>query len=230
MLTSRMFSPDENGAGEPKPDLMGYKSVEDLVNAKRASDAELKRIAEKVNSLEQTFNQYQRPQVPTRFNSPDEELSTYGVPVNALDAYVNQRLEKAFAPIAQGMQARQSVVARYPDYAKFESEVAKYVSENPELQSRYQRMFSADPESAMEYAMLKFTDSRRDSAPEKVSKKESARDAAIPSSRSGDSRGITSSDNDDVARAKKHYQETGDPQYYGKARLRQIISDDFYNR
>lgn len=232
MNTSRLFSPDGDGASEPqKPDLMGYRSVEDLVAAKRASDSELKRIADKVNSLEQTLNQYSRPQVPTRFSSPEEELSTYGVPVGALDALLNQRLEKAFAPIAQGMQARQSVVARYPDYAKFESDVAKFVSDSPELQSRYQRMFQADPEAAMEYAMLKYTETRKESAPEPKAKREASRDAAIPSSRNGDSRnGQTSQAEDDVNRAKDHYQKTGDPRYYAQARLRQVIDPDFYNR
>ena len=38
--------------GESKPELMGYKSVEDLVAAKVASDQEAKRIVEERNALE----------------------------------------------------------------------------------------------------------------------------------------------------------------------------------
>lgn len=220
---------DTNGASEPKqPDLMGYKSVEDLVAAKRASDQELKRIAEKVNGLEQAFNSYQRPQMPSRFNSPDEELGAYGVPVQALDTYVKQRLEQAFAPIAQGMQARQNIVARNPDYAKYESEIARFVTEDPNLQSRYQKMFQADPEAAMDYAAMKFSESRRETAT--PAKRESSREASIPSSRSGDARSTTSTPDDDVQRAKDHYQKTGDPRYYAQARLRQTIDPEFYNR
>lgn len=231
MRGSRLFSPDGSNGGEPtQPDLMGYKSVDDLVAAKRASDAELKRMNERLAGLEQSFQSIQRTSQPARFNTPEEELGAYGVPTQALDAVINQRLQAAFEPIARGMQARQSVVSRYPDYAQHEAEVAKYVSENPDLNDRYQRMFRADPESAMEYAMLKYSEGRRASTPAPPKKSEAAREASIPSSRAGDARSTDSVGDDVVEQAREHYQKTGNPEYYGRARLRQIINPEFYNR
>jgi hypothetical protein len=231
MFRSMLHSPDDNGAGEPsQPDLMGYKSVDDLVAAKRASDQELRRINDRLQGLEQSFQQAQRPQIPTRFSSPDEELSTYGVPIQALDAYVNQRLENAFKPIAQGMHARNEVISQNPDYGKYESEIAQFIGRDQTLSQRYQRMFQTDPAGAMEYAMLKYTDAQRVANPT-PKKSESSRDAAIPSSRSGDTRnGETSNDQDLVQRAGEHYQKTGNPNAYAQARIRQVIKDDFLNR
>jgi hypothetical protein len=65
-------SPKEKPSGEPVPgpDLMGYKSVDELVAAKRASDAEAKRIAEENAALKAGRSQ---PAADPVSDEPDED-------------------------------------------------------------------------------------------------------------------------------------------------------------
>lgn len=229
MERTRMFSPDEGQPGEPKqPDLMGYASVDDLVKAKRASDGELRKMAERLQSLEAGFQQLARPQIPVRYSSPDEELSSMGVPVNALDAYVQRKLDQVLEPLARGAQARERVIARNPEYAKFEPDIIRYVNSDPELQERYQRALRTDPEIAFEYAQSKFIEHQAKQAP--TQGKPSTKEAQIPTSRSGESRSVPSEDDELRQKAREYYEKTGDAKPYAQLRIRQTVSDEHLAR
>lgn len=219
-------------------DFAGYEDLNGLRTGYRESGAEAKRQRERAEAeaqraqlLEQQLQatlQQQRP----RNQDPGTRLSELGVPVDALDEYVGQQIQRAFAPIAQGLTARQRVLSRYPDYPKHEAEVAQFIESDPNLSGRYQRLMQTDPETAIEFAMLKYGESRRDSEPEPKRKpqKQAASEAQIPSARTGDARTQPSVDQEQTGRAWDHYQKTGNPVAFAKARLRQIISDDFYNK
>ena len=170
-----------------------------------------------------------RQDIPRR---PEERLSELGIPVDAIDQLVNERVQGLFAPIARSFEARNQVISQYPDYNKFESEIAQFVQADPRLSDAYQRMFQVAPESAMEFALLKFGESRRKAHPGNGRTASDTRaEAALPSSRSGDSRAAMSNDGtESLRRAKEHYEKTGDPVPYVKARLRGVIKDEFLNQ
>lgn len=224
------------------PDLMGYPTVEALVNAKRASDQEAKRIHDENDQLKVQFqNLYQlqaqanpRQGVPQR-STPSDRLAEFGVPVDALSQYVGEELQKAFAPIAAGLNARNTVLAQYPDYNKFESDVAQFINADQNLSQTYQRMFSADPAGAFEYAFLKFGESRRRSVPAtdpNALMQEAGSHAVIPTSRNGDARRTDQSAKGDLNKLWEEYQRTGSStaaRAYAQERLHHLpsISDDF---
>ena len=240
--------PDEP-AQEPElnPDFAGYPSVEALVNAYRASGEEGKKQRTRADLLEQQLQSVvavnPRQDVPQRngngqftsAQSPYDQLSEMGVPVDALRQAIRAEVGEAFTPIAQGFQARGKLIAQHPDYTKFESDVAAYIQSDPELNQTYTRMFNADPVGAFEYAFLKFGDSRRRQSSTRESNGDTGEDrahAAIPSNRSGDSRQPKSND-DAVSAAYKRFQETGSSsaaREYAKARLKNVISDEFLNQ
>jgi hypothetical protein len=93
-------------------------------------------------------------------------------------------------------------------------------------------MFEANPEGAMEYAFLKFGQSRRQSLPEtNGSSRNGVADAAIPGGRTGEGRRAPTQDSR-IQEAFERYQKTGstaDAAAYAKTRLRNIISDEFLN-
>lgn len=220
------------------PDLMGYPTVEALVNAKRASDQEAKRIYdENVGLKGQLHSVYHAPvnprqDIPQRA-SPSDRLTEFGVPVDALDQYFEAKLQSAFAPIAAGLTARTTLLGQYPDYNKFEADVAQFVQADPNLNQTYQRMFAADPAGAFEYAFLKFGESRRRSttAASDISA-EAAAHAGIPSSRSGEARRTDQGASGEIQRAWEAYQRNDTPATrtaYAKARLHTVITDDFLN-
>jgi len=219
------------------PDLAGYPNVEALVQGYRSSGEEAKRLREKADKLEglmtQMFEQQAANQraVPNRSGRPEDRLTEFGVPVDALDEFVAGRVAKAFEPVARGIQARQTIVGSHPDYVQFEQDVANFIGNDPDLSQRYPRMFEADPAAAMEYAFLKFSDSRRRSVGSQTQAVGGSVDASIPTSRGGDGRRGPDADQD-VRDAFERWQKSGsttDAAAYARARLRTAISDDFLN-
>ncbi len=225
---------------QPNADLAGYNSVEALVAGYRNSGAEAQRLASRVQQLETVMQQQVQQQAPARNGAlrPEERLSELGIPVDALDEYVNERMQRAFQPIARGINARTRVIADYPDYQKFESDVSQFINSDPALQQKYNTMFNADPEGAFEYAFLKFGENRRRATPANgdTNGAEAGKraDAQIPSGRSagGGERvgGGGNEGSDQVAKAFERYQKTGDPTAFAKARLSQIFSPDFFEK
>ena len=237
-----MDEPNDQNQGEE--DLAGYNSTPDLVKAYRASGVEAKRLADENRRKDELLAQMQaqmvanpRQDVPNR-NDPRSRLDELGIPTDAIDAIVadrvEQRIQAAFMPLARSIEARGNVLAQYPDYQKFESDVAQFMRTDPALNQKYERMFQADPEGAMEYAFMKFGESRKKDHRQSSRERENgeAAHAAIPSSRSGEGR-RPESQTDNVREAFKRYQETGssrDAAAYAKARLRTVIKDEFLNQ
>lgn len=234
----------ENQQQPLNPDLAGYPSVEALVAGYRASGGEAKKWREKAEALEQQTQQlYQamaanpRQPVPQRTtNSPYDRLAEYGVPADAIKEVVATELQNALQPLSEGFQARNTLLSRYPDYTKFESDVAAFVQSDPQLNQTYQRMFAADPVGAFEYAFLKFGDSRRRQHSQNGPNGEpvgEAVHASIPTARNGDARRQPSGANADIENAYKRFMETGTSaaaREYAKARLHNVISDEFLNQ
>lgn len=216
-------------------DLAGYGSVEDLVKGYRNSSDEAKRQKSRADQLEQRaalLEQQTRQSVPQR-NDPSTRLADYGVPVDSLDEYIGSKIAAAFEPITRGALARNTLAASYPDYLKFEADVAKFVQEDPQLSQSYQKMFGADPVGAMELAFLKYGESQRQKAGSngKTPQQAARSEAQIPSNRQGDARTQPASTQDEnLNRGWDHFQKTGDPRAFAKARLRQVVSDEFLNR
>lgn len=234
--------PDEpnNQQAPLNPDLMGYPNVEALVAAKRAGDAEAKRLFDENLKKDQFISQFLtngapngRQSVPDRrAATPEDRLTEFGVPVDALNEFVGGAIRKAFEPLTNGMQARGKIVTEHPDYAQFENDVAQFIATDPDLSTRYPRMFEADPVGAMEYAFLKFGDSRRRTAqPAGDGRIGNPADAQIPSSRAGEGRRAPDG-SQELQEAYEQFQKTGsskDAQRYAKLRLRTVIKDDFLN-
>jgi hypothetical protein len=232
-----------NQPSSPLPlnaDLMGYPNVESLVAAKRAGDAEAKRLYDENQKkdalLAQVLTNGYVPNGRTvpdrRSESPADRLTQFGVPVDALDEYVGQAIQKAFAPITNGMNARGRIVSDHPDYVQFESDVASFIGNDPELSQRYPKMFEADPVGAMEYAFLKFGDSRRREAHAGNGIVGNPVDASIPSSRAGEGRRAPDG-RQELQTAYERFQKSGssrDAEAYAKLRLHSVIKDDFLNQ
>ena len=230
---------DEQATPQPQmnPDLMGYPSVEALVAAKRAGDAEAKRLFDenqrKDQLLMQAYNNGMgnpRQSVPDRTASPEDRLTEFGVPVDALGAYIDRRLGQALQPLSDGVAARQTVVGRNPDYVKYEHDVAAFISTDTDLSSRYPKLFAADPVAAMEYALLKFGESRRGSVTQPHGVAQGQTDAGIPTSRAGDSRAVGGQGDSRIQEAFDRFQKTGssrDARSYAETRLGPLLEQQF---
>ena len=221
------------------PDLAGYPTQEALVQGYRASGAEAKKQRERADMLErelQTSRQAQanpRQEVKSRGGARDR-LAEYGVPVDAVQEIIMETVQEAFRPLAAGLNARTSIQARYPEYTKFESDVAQHIEGDPESNETYKRMFAADPVGAFEWAFLKFGESRRRGTKERGEPSgQDLANASIPSQRNGDSRRQPQGQQANVQEAWEKYQRSGssnDARLYAKARLRTVITDDFLNQ
>lgn len=249
MSTDPSNIPQPNGGPPLNPDLAGYTSVEALVAGYRASSEEGKKQRDRADRLEALAGRLltdgdgaNRQNVPDRRGmGAADRLSTFGVPVDALDEYVGGRIreavDSALRPITRGVGARAQVVKDHPDYVQFEADVSAFIETDPLLSRVYPAMFEADPVGALEYAFLRFGDSRRRAAGGGGGngaghERPGLADAAVPSSRSGDSRRAPDAQGD-LETAFAQYQKTGSPrdaERYARLRLRSVISDQFLNQ
>ena len=223
---------DENVNQTPAPDFAGYSSSEELARGYRASSQEAKRLAAENQRLQEQFQQStQRPDIPNR-SRPEDRLAEFGIPADALNDFVNERVGQALRPLAEGFQARGRVLNEYPDYQKYEADVANFVNADPDFSQRYARMFSADPVAAMELAFLKFGESKRKGAPAPVAPNaQEMADASLPGGRAGDSRRTEHSGQGAIDDAFRKYQASGsqqDAEAFAKLRIRQTIPDSVY--
>ena len=229
---------EQQSAEKPlNPDLAGYPDANALVQGYRASGEEAKRQKERADRAESMLQQlYQGQENPRQSvkqrGTPADRLTEFGIPVDALNEYFESKLRDAFAPISAGLNARTSLQARYPDYNKFEADVAQYVESDPDTKRSYDKMFTADPAGAFEYAFLKFGESRRRNNRAADETSADAVHASIPGARNGDSRRQPQGQQADVQAAWQQYQKTGssnDAKAYAKARLHGIVTDEFLN-
>ncbi|HLC20933.1 MAG TPA: hypothetical protein VJM10_02340 [Candidatus Methylomirabilis sp.] len=187
-----------------QPDLAGYPNTDELVKGYRSSGEEAKKQKERADRAEAAVQALlaqqeaanPRQDVPKR--DPYGRLAEYGVPADAVREAIRmearEELKEALEPIMRGFQARQTLLGKYKDYAKFESDVATYIQSDPETSQTYNRLFQADPVGAFEYAFLKFGQEARSKRGQKGSGQstEEATEAQIPTARSGDARRIPS--------------------------------------
>lgn len=231
-MSADNLSPADPGQAVSPPDLAGKASVQELAESFRASSREATRLAQENNTLKAQLAQgfYPRQEIPQRPATPQERLSDYGVPVDALEEYVNQRLQSAFAPVVQAAGARNKVISQRPDYVNHEAAVANYISQDPELNQRYQNMFAGDPVGAIEWSIDRYTESQKS----KVSPDDGKRaksEAQLPTARSAESRNTDSQAQEMLQAAKKRAMETRRPediQRWVSMRYRQGISPGFY--
>jgi hypothetical protein len=226
---------DENVTQTPAPDFAGYSNSDELARGYRASSQEAKRLAAENQRLQEAYQSAavnQRQDIPNR-TSPSDRLAEFGIPADALNEFVNERVGQALRPLAEGFQARGRVLNEYPDYQKYEADVANFVNADPDFSQRYARMFSADPVAAMELAFLKFGESKRKSAPApNAPNAQEMADASLPGGRAGDSRRTEQSGQNEIAEAFSRYQKSGsqqDAEAFAKLRIRQSIPGAFYD-
>ena len=230
---------NDESAVNPQPDLMGYPSVEALVSAKRSSDQEAQRLFQENAKLRAVLEvQAVNPQTPR--NRYEEELTNAGVPMDPLERYVEQKVGQAvgnaFEPVVRQLQgqvqARTHMLSQYGnDFVKFEEDVARHIQADPQLQSRYNAMFTADPVAAVEYAFLKFSETKRRTAPSEEQQSHSQRaQAAVPSSGKSERRRLPDSNQSSVDAAFEAYTKNpsrANAEAYAKARFKQAVPDEW---
>lgn len=229
---------EEQPNGDPaanQPDLAGYPSPEALAQGYRASSAEAQRLKQENSRFEQRVSALEAAIAQAANPQRGDPLAEYGIPPDLIDRRIEEKVERgirqAFEPLARGFEARNKMLGTYgQDYNKFEADVAAFIGSDPELQQSYQRMFTADPLAAMDYAFLKFSDSQRKAHGAKGRSKETQGqmvEAQIPSARPGESRSQPPDNREGLKDAFKFYTETGNAEPYVKARLREGIPDSF---
>ena len=200
-----------------------------------ASSSEAKRLKQERDFFEQQARQ--APVIPPS-QDPYQRLQNEGWPVEALSQWVDQVADKKvndrLSPLFNTLNARGQVLQENPDFGKFEPDVMKFVAEDPARQQRYNSLLQSDPAAAMDWAYTKFESSQRKTAAQNGSNKQSRSDASIPSGQSNANRD-SATDNGMAEVAKKamsEFQKTGDKraaEAYGRARLRSLIPDSFYD-
>lgn len=236
-----MSEPNNQIPADPEkplnPDLVGYATPEELANAHRHLQAEAKRRSDENAQYKAQLDQLQRQvytpeprQEVKQRGSAKDRLTEFGVPVDAVQELIGEALQGAFQPILAGVNARQTLQARYPDYNKFESDVAQFIESDPETKRTYDNLFRADPAGAFEYAFLKFGDSRR-RGPRSETPQGEAAHAAIPSSRNGEARREGYGAQSDTQKYWEEWQRTGSREAkdaYIRSRLKSVIPDSHF--
>lgn len=233
---------EDTNVSPAQPQPNADQRLAELEQRYAASSAEGKRLAAELSKwqayAQQVEQQAQQAQPASR-NATDR-LAEQGYPVPDLEEFVASRVAQAvddrLRPLSQLGTARAELMAKYgEDYQKFEPEVFKFVSSDPETNQRFNQMLKADAGAANEWAYLKYADQQRRSAPAQNGQviQNAQVQASIPQSRSGDVR-LMGDDKDGTARELwGKFLETRDPRYrdaYVKVRYSQAVPDEFLNK
>lgn len=187
--------------------------------------------------LSNDFGMSDRPNPADRSaarRDPREVLSEVGIPMEELDEEIDRRtsraVQAALQPIFQGAQARSYVAQNYPDFERFEGEVAQFVEANPETKTRYQRLYQADPAGAMEWVYGQFSRSRQTPADATGGNQLGARMDALMPNMSGQGRQNPAEADFDEAykQAFEHGQRTGDWNRLTQVKLGIRVPDSHY--
>ena len=222
-----------NAAAPAPPDLAGYSTPEQLAAGYRASSAEAQRLKAENESMRrqyETLAANPRQDVPRR-KSPIETLAEIGLPevAEAVTQLVGEAVAQVLSPVTKGFEARNQMLVRYPEYGQFEPQVLSYIGQDAQASEVYQRIAAVDPEAAMEYAYMKFGESKRRAMPANGRDPAAQSEAQIPTGPAGPRQPATG-DQELIAQAFEHFQKTGRPEPYAKARLRTVITDEFLNQ
>jgi len=99
--------------------------------------------------------------IAARMSAVDELSASINVPREQLVAAMAEVAAAQLAPLTQGIEARQTVLQAYPDYGRFESEVAQFLSANPDVNMEFAESMRAGPNAArgaLKYAYLAWKD------------------------------------------------------------------------
>lgn len=139
-----------------------YDSVEALETGYWNSAQEAARIAAENRVLKETLQTV----ASTRVNPAEriaerknyvEELREAAIPVEALTHFFEELADKKFenllGPITRGATARNAMIARHPGFEQVERSLDQFLTSNPDVNDKYNRMMQAGLEdAALEYA------------------------------------------------------------------------------
>lgn len=228
-----MEDPNGSPAEQPNADQRIAELEAKLANVtKRYSDssAEAQRLAQTIQQL-QSFT---RPQIPNR-RPWEETLDSSGIPVDAIRQAIHDEastlVQQQFEPLKRGIQARQTMIGRYKDYGKFESDIGELLSTDQDFAQMYGRVFEADPVAAFELAYYRLGESKKKSRSRPAD--DDLTESQIPSSRSGDTQRSPKGFEGDVEEAARQYRANPNPanaRAFAKAKLKIAIPDEWLNQ
>lgn len=209
-----------------------YESVEELEKGYWNSAQEAQRIAAENKALRDLVTSQQRVNPAERAEERKnyaEELREAAIPVDALDAYIDERAQRlvraAFEPLARGAQARSEVMSEYPEYETKEKDMAQFLSANPRVNDEFQKMMNAGLErAAMEYVFLQFerqngAQNRSDASGQEQA---AARATAALTGNTVGARDVANSFETRLSEARERFDKDGDP-----IRLAQALAEVF---
>jgi len=154
---------------------VNYQSVDEWKEATHAARGRLRQQQEQLQALQAQLEEVQRRMLPSEARQQRDsaaDLATY-VPMDALDAYVNDRIQRSIdgtiGPLVKTNAALTRVKAAIPDFARFEPEWQQWLAANPDLNRRFQEGLLKAPDEAdltIAGAYKLFETERRASAPE----------------------------------------------------------------
>jgi hypothetical protein len=222
------------------PDYAGYQNLEQLAQGYRNSGQEAQRQKARADMLEQQLaqvalqhTQQQQPQPQPR--NVRERLQEVGMPVDDMLELVNTALGDALKPMYGAAMARPRMLATYgDDFGKFESQIYAEINKDPALVQRHNQLMMTDPETAAEWAYLRYAEQQRrhqPSDPAPNGQVEQARsEASIPNSRTGDQRQSPqeADQNEARRRAWEIFKTTGNPEPFARVRIRETLNPDAF--
>lgn len=238
MTNSQGFQDNGGTGGPPTERLLAgkYTSVEELEKGYLNMQTIETQNKQRLDEMEQRFLNDQRVMPGERSAArrrPEEILEENGIPPDAIGQFIEEKLAERLNPLIQGSQARENLRQRYgPDFEKLESNVANFIQQHPEIQSRYRRMFPVDQEAAMQWAIDRYQSTSGASARESASGADAGAarlDAMLPGNTGGGGgRGAdlqNSQRTEKLQEAYKYAIQTGDWSRYQNLRIDEVVPD-----
>jgi hypothetical protein len=129
----------------------------------------------------------------THRSAAEETLINQGLPLDAMDAFISERiargvgkaLDEKLAPLTRGAQTQQMLEEEFPNIDR--NDVDQFLRSNPDIRKRYSTKLNEDVTGAMYYAYAQFAQANRENLDLSGQAEQQARrrrDAMLPSSES----------------------------------------------
>jgi hypothetical protein len=129
------------------------ESYNNIVQQRQHIEQELNETKQVLNELvEQRVSPRQQAQQRSAF----DKLAEIGLPPDTIREAMKDLVREELQPLARGLQARDAIMARYPEFVQEEPQFQKFLRDNRDTQERYSRMAALDPEMAMDWGIAKY--------------------------------------------------------------------------
>lgn len=135
------------------------ESYRNIVSQRQELEQKLNEATQVISELVQRASPMQQAQRRSAF----DKLAEIGLPPDTIREAMADVVREELKPLARGLQARDTIISEYPEFAQEEAQFQRFLKDNKGVQEKYSRLGVLDPEMALEWGIAKYKEHKASS-------------------------------------------------------------------